>query len=128
MRRPGVPVPLERDVQASILDWLNLLPGCKAWRQNTGVKAYKDRQGRKRLVKYGVTGQSDVTGLIHGIRLEVEVKRPGKKPTSDQDDWLVMIQQQGGISTWADSLEKLVAFMKNEYQVRGWHWRKGFEI
>jgi hypothetical protein len=37
-----------------------------------------------RFVRYGLPGESDVTGIAGGIRLEIEVKAAKDKPTPDQ--------------------------------------------
>ena len=44
---------------------------------------------------------------VRGRFLAVEVKRPGRTPSDDQAAFLAMIQDHGGVSLWADSLEML---------------------
>ena len=97
----------EAQILASCLQWLNFQPGVRCWRQNTG--AFKgEYKGKRRFVRYGVTGQSDISGITlpSGRRIEIEVKRPGNKPTEDQKAWIAMIREQGGIAFWCDSLDK----------------------
>ena len=107
-RKPAPP--LEAAIQQACLDWLNLQPGVRCWRQNTG--AFKgEYKGKKRFVRYGVTGQSDISGIMlpSGRRIEIEVKRPkpyGKEPTNEQLAWMAMIREHGGIAFWCDSLDK----------------------
>jgi hypothetical protein len=43
------------------------------------------------------------------VRLEVEVKRPGKTPTAEQQAFLDEINNAGGVAVWADSVESLEA-------------------
>jgi hypothetical protein len=76
--------------------------GVAAWRQNTGAvkQTYK---GRTRFTRYGVPGQADITGILPDARrLEVEVKRFGKRPTAKQCEWLRKINGSGGVALWVD--------------------------
>ena len=108
MRTPRKPAPpLEAEILAVCLQWLNYQPGVRCWRQNTG--AFKgEYKGKRRFVRYGVTGQSDISGIMlpSGRRIEIEVKRPGNKPTEDQKAWMAMIREHGGIAFWCDSLDR----------------------
>ncbi len=65
------------------------------WRNNTG--AAFDRQGR--MIKFGVTGQADVSGIMKplGSRLEIEIKRPGGKQRPEQKLFEQMIKDHGGL-------------------------------
>ena len=104
-RKPALP--LEAEIQKACLQYLNLQPGVRCWRQNTGAFA-GDYKGKKRFVRYGITGQSDISGIMlpGGRRIEIEVKRPGNVPTEDQAAWLAMIREHGGVAFWIDSLDK----------------------
>ena len=58
-----------------------------------------------RVVTFGVKGQADLSGILRGgIRIEIEVKAPGKKikKGSDQDRWRKMINRFGGVHIEAD--------------------------
>ncbi len=63
--------PLEKSIVSSIMQWLRQLPGCKV----------EKRHGNS----YAGGGKPDLTGAINGKRFELEVKRPGKKPTALQE-------------------------------------------
>ena len=99
--------PLENDIRNLILEWLNLQSGVTCWRQNTGFHVF-EHKGKKRAVRYGQPGQSDISGIMlpSGRRIEIEVKRPGNKPTEDQKAWMAMIREHGGIAFWCDSLDR----------------------
>ena len=61
----------------------------------------------------GTIGWPDVTGIIcleinnlkFGVRIEIEVKKPGKKPTTVQYSRLRRFRKLGAITFWTDSLE-----------------------
>ena len=78
-----------------------------AERQNTGAV----RLG-KRFVRFGTPGRADISGVWpDGRRLEIEVKRPGNKPTQAQLDFLLLMQEQGAIAFWVDDVAKLDAIL-----------------
>jgi hypothetical protein len=127
-------VTTEKSVQASVLEWLNTVPGVKAWRQNTGAQTfeYKSRRTgltKKRFIRFGEPGQGDVTGIgPHGVRIEIEIKRPGKYPDFYQRSWMGFINDHGGIAFWADSLRSAVEQLRAEFQKRGWKWSETWSV
>ena len=108
-------VPLERAIQRAILEWLNLQWGCKAWRSNTGavVREYK---GKKRFTRFGHPGIADIIGVYRGRFLAVEVKRPGNRPTLEQEAFLSEITALGGIAFCATSLDDCMQQMAGRVQ------------
>lgn len=100
----------ESEVLKDCLQYLNLLPGCRAYRINTGAFP-SEYKGRKRFIRFGVPGMSDIIGIYKGRFLAVEVKRPGNKPTDIQKSFLEDVRRLGGIATWVDSLDGLIQFM-----------------
>lgn len=90
----------EKTIQNSILRYLATVPGLRAWRQNTGVARYGDR-----VIKFGVPGQADITGIYHGRRLEIECKSPTGRQTPQQAAFQKMIEKHGGIYILARSVE-----------------------
>jgi len=53
----------EKDIQKQILEYLNHQPSSSFfWRQNTG--AFRaEHNGKKRLIRFGIPGAADITGL-----------------------------------------------------------------
>ncbi len=98
--------PLEKEIQKAIVDFLTI-SGVWVWRANRGamVGEYK---GKKRFVRFGVTGMSDLMGIFEGRLLAIEVKRPGKKPTDDQQGFLDRVNSEGGIGFCATSLDQVI--------------------
>jgi hypothetical protein len=69
---------------------LNSLPGCVARKRWGGG--------------YGVAGDPDITGCIHGRHFEFEVKRPGQKPTPLQARRLEEWRGAGAIAGVVESV------------------------
>lgn len=107
----------ESDVLSACLDYLHLR-GILAWRtNNTGVfdpakKVFRTFRGLK--------GVSDILGIVtqpmtlatgqeimQGIILAVETKKPGNKPTPDQEWFLDEVNRRGGIGVWVTSVQEL---------------------
>lgn len=122
------PVPTEKEIQAACLEWLNTIPGVRCWRQNTGgfPGEYK---GKRRFTRFGQKGQSDISGVgPFGVRVEIEIKRPGKLPSDIQGYWLTSMQESGAVAFWADSLDTCVEQLRYEFIKRGWEWWKRWEV
>ncbi len=64
----------------------------------------------------GTIGWPDITGTVtiyrndfeFGIRIEIEMKKPGKKPTQNQYSRLRRFRKMGAIAFWADNYEQAV--------------------
>jgi len=69
------------------------------WRNNTGAVVDDGR-----LIRFGIPGQADTSGLIKpfGTRLEIEFKRKGKKQSEAQKNFQKMIESFGGIYLLCD--------------------------
>src|SRR5437016_14647305 len=97
MRKP--PPPLEAEILAGCLKAFELLR-VSAWRRNVGMTV-ATYQGRKRIIRSGTPGQSDIWFLLpDGRHGECEVKRPGKKPTVEQLLWLREVNLLTGAAFW----------------------------
>ena len=99
---------LEKDVQRQILDY------CKVMRifvQRRNVAGVQRLNGGK-YVQLGKRGMSDLWGIVRGVHFECEVKRPGKKPTPEQIEWLNDCAAAGARAFWADSLEQFIEGLK----------------
>jgi hypothetical protein len=91
----------EHRLQNEILRRFGTRPDLRLWRANAGVA----RLGT-RLVRFGVPGQADLTGILSGgIRLEVEVKSPTGRQSVDQRNYQTMIESFGGIYVLARSVD-----------------------
>lgn len=100
----------ERDIQQAILLELGKRPNVRLWRNNAG--AAKSKGGR--LVRFGIPGQGDLSGLLRlhcglGVRLEVEVKSADGVQSKKQRAFQRMIQRFGGCYVLARSVGDAVA-------------------
>jgi hypothetical protein len=75
-----------------------------AWRQNTGMAVAANR-----VVRFSFRGCSDIVGMLHGGRfLAVECKATGKKATEEQDAFLQVVRDNGGLSLCVDDPQILI--------------------
>jgi hypothetical protein len=83
---------------------------CTVWRSNTG--SLKDHTGR--MVTFGVPGQADISGLLHGSgrRLEIEVKTATGRLRPSQETFRRVIEMAGGIYILARSASDAVAAVR----------------
>lgn len=104
---------LEKDIQKQILDWLRL-HGATAIRVNSGAMA-GDYKGKKRFVRMNDTvGCSDILCCWRGRFVAIEVKRPGNKPTLDQESFLQTVERSGGLAIVAYSVDDVEKELRNE--------------
>lgn len=118
----------ERDIQKSILDWLNLVVGIKAYRRNTGatLSTYK---GKNRLIRYNQAGMSDIWAIgPNGVHIEIEVKRPSKLLTEPQAEWLTDSRNAGAIAFFTSSLDDTAVCLRRAYLERSWPWNANWNV
>jgi hypothetical protein len=108
----------ENDVEAEIIGFL-VNRGWIIRRQHSAVLLTP--YGGK--VRVGEEGQCDWSAMRPTKQdriveyLEIEVKRPGKKPSKPQREYIAKRLHQGISATWADSLDLF----------RRWYHMEGFE-
>lgn len=106
----SLPKPLEKEVQAQIVQWLTL-QGVLWIRINSGSMTGAANGGQKRWhVRFCSTGRdeesiSDLLCCWRGRFVAIEVKRPGKKTSDKQQEFLIRVQNNGGIGIVAWCLE-----------------------
>ena len=83
---------MEKDVTNPLIKALNKLPMTQVWKRHSSGSSNN-------------TNKPDVTGSHYGIRLEIEVKRPGKKPRSGQYKELRKFRKLGCIAFWTDDVQ-----------------------
>jgi hypothetical protein len=110
----------ETDIVKSIIKTLNQLPGTLVWRANTGAMplTYK---GKQRFVRFGQPGQADISGIGQcGIRIEIEVKRPGKRSTQTdaQKTYQELITKHGGVYLLVTSADEAIGGLCDAVTVR----------
>lgn len=97
----------ETQLVYAILEYL-AIRRIEAWRANTGVMPRTNKAGKTRYVHFGRPGQCDISGILpDGRRLEIEVKRPGQKPTTEQKEFMAMVARNRGVSFVAYGIDEV---------------------
>jgi len=95
----------EKYIEYQILGWLNAV-GIFAWKVN--VKGhYNEKKGiwQKSNNIYDFKGQPDITGVIDGKAIFIEVKRPDEDVRPEQEWFQQRLKEAGAIAIVARSLE-----------------------
>ena len=95
----------EIDVQCGIVEYLQRIRHVYCWRQNTGGFM---RDGH--FYRFGIKGMADILGVLYptGRILAIEVKRPGEKPTAEQQRFLDDVNGSGGLAFVATSVQDVI--------------------
>jgi hypothetical protein len=117
--RAAVARTLERDVLAGCLEACRAME-IAAERRNVGQMEVGGR-----TVRFGRTGEADITGTIprgphQGKRLEIEVKRPGARPRSEQLERLAEVCAAGGIAFWIDDAADCLRVLRRVLDDGAW--------
>ena len=106
--------PSEKEIERSILQYLEFIPDCYAWKnQSTGVYDPTKQLFRKARSKYSINGVSDILGIFKGRFLAIEVKTPqNKKRTEDQNSFINQVNKRGGLAFYATSIEDVKAALE----------------
>ena len=83
----------ERAIVKAILAYLNSLPGCLARKRWGGGM--------------GVAGDPDIDACIRGRSVQLEVKRPGERPTALQTKRLEEWRQAGAVVAVVSDVEEV---------------------
>ena len=106
----------EKLIENSILDNLNIIPECFAFKVNTtGVYDPRKRVFRKNNNPHIHNGTSDILGTYKGRFFAIEVKAGYAKPSDKQKLFLKRIEQNGGIAFWANSLDLALEKFKEAF-------------
>lgn len=90
----------EKAIERAIVKWLNSLDNCFAY----------SRHGDQ----FSIKGNPDVTGCHGGRHIEIEVKKPGEKPTKIQFAVMEKWKRAGAIVGWVTSLDEAKDIIKGE--------------
>lgn len=115
----------ENDVKKAVTDYLSIIHCIHVERQNTGAIKVDNR-----FIRFNKKGASDLRGVIgpHGVSLLVELKRPGKKPTPEQEEYLQEWAGYGAVAIWVDSAEMCSRMLRLEFMRRGWPWKTHWSL
>lgn len=96
----------ETEIQKQILQYLSYRPGVY-WRMNTGAFA-GEYKGKKRFVRFGVPGFSDIIGVRDGQMIAIEVKAEKGKMSVFQQEFRTNIEINGGKYVLARSVDDVI--------------------
>ena len=119
MRRAGLALASakersETEIVKAILDYLRAL-GFWAERRNSRVLLLPGKGGRLRPVRFGVKGGSDIIAIgLQGRFMAIEVKRPGREATMDQDVYLREIRMHGGLGFLATCVQDVADALERQ--------------
>lgn len=100
----------ENDIQAAILGALGLFAGVKLWRNNRG-----GIRRRGKYYKFGLApGASDILGILRGRGrwFVLEVKKPGEKPTDEQEEFMSIVRSFDGFACSVTSVSESIAALR----------------
>ena len=88
--------------------------GIFAWRNNTGA-AKAQYKGKRRFIRYGLKGSSDILGILpDGRFLAIECKRKGTYPTKDQRAFLKQIEANKGVALLVRNIADLIRALEDQ--------------
>lgn len=102
-------IPLEKDIQRAICEWLQL-KGYFFWRMNNIPVFGRNNAGQKTfrsLPKYTPKGLPDLICINKGRFIAIEVKRPGAKLRPEQAKFCIDVMKNDGFYEVVRSIEDL---------------------
>jgi len=106
----------EKQIENAILRYLELLPDCFAWKNNSvGIYDPVKKIYRKSWNKYAINGVSDILGVYKGKALAIEVKTPKtkNKVSEAQKNFLYQFNKRGGLGFVASSVNDVKHVLEN---------------
>lgn len=87
----------EKTIEHEILNYLNRIEGCFAWKVNT-TGIFDGVVYRKSASPFIFAGVSDIIGVFRGTIIAFEVKTDTGKTSKPQEVFISKIQRCGGVS------------------------------
>ena len=106
----------ERRIEGEILEYLNLLPDCFAWKSSS-VGTYSPNKGvfLRPKGKHRIRGVSDIIGVYRGRFIAVEVKSKAGRATQDQLLFIDSVRHNGGVGFIARSVNDVQKALEREF-------------
>ncbi len=94
----------EKLIETRILDWLNSIQDCFAFKiNNVGIYDAKRKAWRKNNNPHIHNGISDILFCYEGTFGAIEVKAGYNKPSANQKKYIKNILDNGGVAWWTNS-------------------------
>lgn len=81
------------------------------WRCNSGTRFYNGKDGVKNAFKAAPAGTADILGVVRGVPIAIEVKKPGEKQRDVQEIWQKIHEAAGGKYCLAESMADAKQFV-----------------
>lgn len=108
-RSTGLLKETEKDIENAILEALQYIKGCKAWK-NQSVGIYDPtRKSFRRRSKYQIKGVSDILGIYKGKMICLEVKTKKGRLSPEQKQFLEEMQKLGAFTACVRSVPEALA-------------------
>jgi hypothetical protein len=112
-RKAKPTIPLEKDIQREICQWLDNM-GFFFWRANN-IPVYGMNNGGKftfrSMPKYTPKGICDIIVVHNGLFIGIEVKRPKAKLRPEQEQFMEDVYSNGGLYHVVTSVQDLYSVM-----------------
>lgn len=96
----------EKDLQRSILDYINALGGVAVKFNNFGFRKLDGGWIPPREL-----GISDILACYKGRFIAIEVKSTGKKASNTQMEFLIRVDRAGGIGLCTDNIDEVISLL-----------------
>lgn len=97
--------PTEKQIENAILEYLSYIPDGMFWKnQSVGVWDATRNSYRLSRSKFQIKGTADILGVMKGVFVAIEVKRPGGKVSEDQLRFIERVNKLGGVAFIAHSV------------------------
>ena len=103
---------LERDIEKAIREAFRLRYRILLFKTDAGGAGWRSVASEGAGGHSGLpNGFPDLLGVIpgNGRVIVIECKRPGNKPTANQEHYLSLFRSWGGVALWADSVDSALA-------------------
>ena len=115
MNNNQLEIPLEKDIQKAIIQFLSAHPKVSIYgRFNSGTAITGDAQGNTRYTRFNsIKGFPDIHGMLKGGRaVYIEVKRPGGRVSDEQQEFIDKVAAHGAVAFIAYSVDDVISAFK----------------
>ncbi len=89
----------EQDIQSAVLAAVTAVPGCLAWRANSGLAVTAARS----IIRANVPGCADILACYRGRFIAIEVKTERGRQSQQQRRFQAAVERAGGLYVLARS-------------------------
>ena len=98
----------EQDIQSEVLVAISAIPGCLAWRANSGIAVTASRN----IIRANVKGCADILACYRGRFIAIEVKTAVGRQSQQQRRFQAAVERAGGLYVLARSAADALAALQ----------------